>query len=68
MIRLFQILAVILAGIAAYFLWADDIDSVFVAGVLSIVSYLLSMRFQIKERLRQRADRESNVENGKSES
>ena len=48
--RLFQILAVILAGVAAYFLWADHKDGAFVSIVLACVSFLLSVRFQVKER------------------
>lgn len=59
MVRIFQILAVILAGVAAYFLWADNWDGTFVAVVLAISSFFLSMRFQIKARLAQR-----NVEQG----
>ena len=50
--RLFQILAVILAGVAAYFLWADHNDRAFVSIVLACVSFFLSVRFQVKERTR----------------
>ena len=50
--RIFQIVAVILVGIAAYFLWLENRDGVFVALVLSGCAYFLSMRFQIKERLK----------------
>lgn len=50
--RLFQILAVILAGVAAYFLWAGNKDWAFVAVVLGCVSFFLSVRFQVKERNR----------------
>lgn len=50
--RIFQIVAVILAGIAAYFLWrGNNSDGAFVSGVLAAVSFFLSMRFQIKERM-----------------
>lgn len=56
MITVFQILAVILAGIAAYFLWRDNTDAMFVAAVLGAVSFFLSIRFQVKERLKQRED------------
>ena len=51
MIRAFQIAAVILAGVAAYFLWAGDKDTVFVAFVLSACCLFLSIRFQAKARL-----------------
>ncbi|MEP6789485.1 MAG: hypothetical protein ABJB40_13685 [Acidobacteriota bacterium] len=55
MIRLFQIAAVILALIAAYFLWTGDKDTVFIALVLSACCLLLSIRFQAKARLDQHA-------------
>ena len=48
--RVFQIVAVMLAGIAAYFLWAGNNDGAFVSGVLGCVSFFLSIRSQAKER------------------
>ena len=48
--RVFQIVAAILAGIAAYFLWAGNKDGAFVSAVLGCVSFFLSVRFQVKER------------------
>ena len=50
--RIFQILAVILAGVAAYFLWTGNNDGAFVSVVLGCVSFLLSVRFQVKDRTR----------------
>jgi len=52
--RVFQITAVILTGVAAYFLWRENADGVFVAAVLGAVAFLLSVRFQVKGRLKQR--------------
>lgn len=52
--RFFQILAVILAGVAAYFLWNKNGDGAFVSAVLGAVAFFLSIRFQVKERLKQR--------------
>jgi hypothetical protein len=49
--RLFQILAVILIGVAAVFLWKNNNDGLFVAAVLGAVCFFLSVRFQVKERL-----------------
>ena len=49
--RYFQALAVILAGVAAFFWWQDNNDWAFAAGVGAAASYFLSMRFQIKARL-----------------
>lgn len=53
--RLFQIVAVMLAATAAYFLWAGNKDGAFVAVVLGCVAFFLSIRFQVKERNRLRA-------------
>lgn len=61
--RIFQIVAVILAGIAAYFLWDGNGDGAFVAAVLGCVAFFLSVRFQVKERNRVReAERDSDAE------
>jgi hypothetical protein len=48
--RVFQIVAVMLAGIAAYFLWAGNTEGAFVSAVLGCVSFFLSIRSQVKER------------------
>lgn len=53
MIKLFQILAVVLAGVAAFFWWQGSSDAAFAAGVCAAASYFLSMRFQIKARVQQ---------------
>ena len=45
-IRIFQMLTVILALIAAYFLWLGDKDVVFVSMVLAACALFLSIRFQ----------------------
>jgi uncharacterized membrane protein len=55
--RLFQILAVILIGVAAYFLWTGNKDGTFIAAVLGAVAFFLSIRFQVKERLKQRENK-----------
>lgn len=52
--RFFQILAVILAGVAAYFLWQGNADRAFVAAIFGAVSFFLSVRVQVKGRLNQR--------------
>ena len=54
--RIFQAAAVILAGVAAYFLWAANKDGAFVSAVLGCVAFFLSIRFQVKERNRIRED------------
>jgi len=50
----FKILAGILAGVAAFFLWQGNTDITFVAAVFGAVCFFLSVRFQVKERLKQR--------------
>ena len=52
--RFFQVTAVILIGVAAYFLWQGNKDGTFIAAVLGAVSFFLSVRFQVKGRLKQR--------------
>ncbi len=52
--RFFQILAVILIGVAAFFLWRGNTDGAFISSVLGAVSFFLSIRFQVKERLKKR--------------
>jgi hypothetical protein len=52
--RFFQILAVILAGVAAYFLWQGSADRAFISAVFGAVSFFLSVRVQVKGRLRER--------------
>ncbi|MBS1796934.1 MAG: hypothetical protein JSS81_24120 [Acidobacteria bacterium] len=50
--KLFQILAVILAGVAAYFyFWKGDTEKSFIAGVLAAAAFFLNVRFRIKDRL-----------------
>ena len=56
--RIFQITAVILIGVAAYFLWQGNGDGAFVAAVLGAVAFFLSVRFQVKERLKLRETEE----------
>ena len=46
----FKILAVILAGIAVFFLWSGSRAGVFVALALACVSFFLGMRTEIKAR------------------
>lgn len=53
--RIFQIAAVILIGVAAFFLWTGNNDWMFVAAVIGAVCFFLSVRFQVKERMEQRA-------------
>jgi hypothetical protein len=52
--RIFQIAAVILIGVAAFFLWKGNNDWMFVAAVVGAVCFFLSVRFQVKERLKHR--------------
>ncbi len=50
--RIFQILAVILAGVAAFFLWIGNADWAFLSAVLGSLSFFLVIRLQVRERNR----------------
>ena len=54
MIQLFQILAVVLAGVAAVFFWKEDTDWAFASAVLACCSFFLSLRYQYKARIKER--------------
>jgi predicted membrane protein len=58
--RLFQILAVIFIGIAAFFLWQNNMDAVFVSAVLGCCCFFLNIRFQIKKRNKKREEELNN--------
>lgn len=51
----FKILAVAFAVAAAVFLWQENMDAVFLTGVLAAVSFFLSIRFAVKKRLAARS-------------
>lgn len=55
MIKMFQIVSVLLAALAVYFLLNDNLDYTFVVGALAAASFLLSIRFQIKSRISERS-------------
>ena len=59
--RFFQILAVILIGVAAFFLWNGNADAAFATAVFGAVSFFLSVRFQVKTRLQTQAEQRENV-------
>lgn len=58
----FRIVAVILIGIAAYFLWQKNGDATFIAAVLGAVAFFLSIRFQVKGRLEEREEERRRLE------
>jgi hypothetical protein len=62
--RIFQILAVVLAGVAAFFLWKNDTDAVFISAVLACVCFFLGFRFRLKKRI---TDRENAAGQGESD-
>ncbi len=59
--RLFQILAVILIGVAAFFLWNGNADAAFASAVFGAVSFFLSIRFQVKGRLKLQEEQRKNA-------
>lgn len=51
MVRVFQIVAVVLVGLTAYFLWTYGVgDHAFVSGVAAIAAGFLSYRARLKAR------------------
>lgn len=52
--RIFQVLAVVLVGVAAFSLYRGDTDTAFETGVLAACALFLSYRFQIKDRIAER--------------
>ena len=68
----FQCLAGVLALAAIYFAWVGNFDRVFVLAALGSLSFFVSIRFQVKERLMRRAEelesREAHQISGASES
>lgn len=56
MVNLFKIGAVILIGIAVFFLWQGNYDALFVTAVFGAVSFFLSIRFEVGERVKQREE------------
>ena len=54
MYRIFQVVAVVLVGVAAFSLYRGDNDLAFETGVLAACSFVLSYRFRIKDRIAER--------------
>lgn len=48
--HVFQLAAVVLAAAAAYFLWADNQDGLYICAVMGCVAFFLSIRVQVKRR------------------
>jgi hypothetical protein len=60
--KIFQIMAVILIGVATFFLWKGNNDAMFISAVVGAVCFFLSIRFQVKEKLKQRKFEEQEIE------
>ena len=52
--RIFQIAAVVLAGVSVYFLFQRNADGAFISAVFGAVSFFLSVRSQVKARNQKR--------------
>ena len=65
--RIFQIIAVILIGVAVFFWQKGNNDGLFISAVFGAVAFFLSIRFQVKERLNEREIERQNEETVKSE-
>lgn len=53
-VRILQIAAVLLVGIAAYFFWIANKDGAFVASVLAACTFFMTIRFRAKQRIDER--------------
>jgi uncharacterized membrane protein YjjP (DUF1212 family) len=60
--RTFQLLAVALAGVAAFFYWRGNFDAMFVTAVIGAAAFFLSIRMQVKTRIDERRAKESAAE------
>ena len=65
-IRIFQVLSVLFAAAAAYFLWHDNVDGAFVSAVIGAVCFFLIIRFQVKGRLAEREAERQAAESSES--
>lgn len=54
-------LAVILIGVAAFFVWSGNTDGVFMAAVAGAVCFFLSVRFEIGKRVNERKAEENSA-------
>ena len=52
--RVFQFLAVVLVGAAAFFWIRESYEWAFVTGVLGACSFFVAVRFQIRSRMKER--------------
>ena len=48
--RALRILAFVFVGIAFFFVWRQDLDAVFIAGVVGACCFFLAMRYEIERR------------------
>lgn len=53
-VRILQIAAVVLAGIAGYFFWTANKDVAFVASVIAACAFFMTIRFRAKQRIDER--------------
>ena len=54
----FKILAVILIGIAAFFLWQANYEALFISAILGAVCFFLNVRFEVGARVKERRESE----------
>jgi hypothetical protein len=51
MMLVFRVLAAVLFGVAAFLLWQQQREYAFAAAIVSICSFFLAMRFEMKSRV-----------------
>ncbi len=49
--RIFRIIAVMIFVVAAYFIYQENVDGIFISVVFGSVAFLLSSRFESKEKI-----------------
>jgi len=48
--RTLRILAFVFVGIAFFFVWRQDLDAVFISGVVGACCFFVAMRYEIERR------------------
>ena len=60
--RTFKVLSFVFIAIAFFFVWRQDLDGVFVAGVIGAACFFLSMRYEIQARREKREAEQRSAE------
>jgi hypothetical protein len=61
--RTFKALSFVFIAVAFFFVWRQDLDAVFIAGVMAASCFFLSMRYEIVARRERREAERRSAEN-----